>query len=297
MNGLNVIKKLVGLKKTDVLDDYLIWRNLDIKYGPYIHRKKYQTKDLIDILKGFGVERGSNVFIHCGWDAFYNYEGSEKELLDAIIALIGPEGTLAMPAIPLIRKKKFDVRKTVTSAGFLAETFRRYPGVKRSANVRHSVCALGPLAEELTNSHHKSLIRFDENSPFYKMCQLDFKVVTMGLPAYFIGTIIHCVEGTLWKEIPYFRDFYDTEHLVRQEYVDAEGNDSFYLEATDRCGVRSLFMRNQWLLHRYFDKHYRAKKKISNLQVSYVQAEYTFRRLCELARQGIVFYIKPRYHK
>lgn len=299
MAALDLIKKAVGLKKTDLLDDLLIRQNWNIKYGPFFHRRKYGTKDIIDVLKGFGIGRGSNLFIHSSWDAFYNYLGNEQELIDAVLDLIGPEGTLAMPAIPLIRKGKlFNVKRSVTSAGLMPETFRHYPGVKRSANVRHSVCALGPLAEELTGTHHQSLIRFDENSPFYKMCKTgDFKVVSIGLPAYFIGTIIHCTEATMWREIPYFRSFYDFEHKVEHRYIDEEGMERSYWEAGDRCGARSLFSRNQRILRRWFDPTKRGKKRISNLWVSYVDADYTYQRLCELARQGVVLYIRPKFFR
>ena len=297
MSFLSLIKRLAGLKPNEILDDYLIRRNFDIKYGRFFYRKKYDTIEIINALKSLGVGPGSNVFIHCGWDAFYNYTGSENELIDSIIDLIGPQGTLAMPAIPLLRKGKlFNLKRSVTSAGILAETFRRYPGVKRSANVRHSVCALGPLAEELVGSHHHSLIRFDENSPYYKMCMMDFKIVTMGLPAFFIGTIMHCVEATLWREMPYFKGFYDFENKVERHYIDEDGVEQSYFEYADRQGVRSLFFRNQIILKKHFDKKERGKVRVSNLQISYVDASYTYQRLCELARRGIVMYIKPKFH-
>lgn len=298
MKVKDFVKRIVGLKKGDVLDDYLIIRNLDLKYGRLFYKKKYSTSDVIAVLKSFGIGEGSNVFVHCGWDAFYNYTGNERELIDQILNLIGPQGTLAMPAIPLLRNGKlFNVKRTVTSAGIIAEVFRHYPGVKRSANVRHSVCAIGPLADELTATHNQSLIRFDEHSPYFKMCVHDFKIVSLGLPAYFIGTIMHCVEATLWREIPYFHDFYDYEHKVERHYIDENGEEQSYMEYGDKCGVRSLFSRNQVILRLFFDKSKRNKARLSNLSLSYVEAAYTYHRLCELARRGIIIYIKPRYHR
>lgn len=293
MNIKTILKKILGLKHSDVLGIPSIYTNLDRKYGSLFFRKKYSTNDIINKLRLWGITEGSNVFIHCGWDSFYNFQGDECELIDAVLSLIGPKGTLAMPAMPLIRKKTFDVRKTITKAGMLAETFRRYPGVQRSANVKHSVCALGPLAKELTCSHHKSLIRFDENSPYFKLCKNNFKVVSLGLLPYFIGTIIHCVEATMWREVPYFASFYDFDNLIEQHYIDVDGIEKTYFEASERGGVRSLFSRNQYILMRYFDKKYRGKARISNLFVSYVDADYTYTRLCQLAKDGIFLYVKP----
>ncbi len=292
----SLLKRCLGLRRSDVLGLPTIYKTIDRKYGHYFFHQKYSANDIINCLRTFGISKGSNIFIHCGWDAFYNFQGNEKDLIDALIELIGPEGTLAMPAMPLLKKKKFDVRKTVTKAGLLAETFRRYPGVERSANVKHSVCALGPLAQELTCTHQNSLIRFDENSPYYKLCFHNFKIVSLGLLPYFIGTIIHCVEATMWRTVPYFSRFYDFNNLVEQYYIDKNGKEQSYKEASERGGVRSLYIRNQYLLKRYFDKQFRGKARISNLFIGYVDAEYTYNRLCELAKKGIVLYIKPKFH-
>lgn len=54
-----------------------------------------------------GMKNGSNIFIHSTWDEMYNYNGSEENLIDAILEVIGPEGTLIMPACPYYVKGKF----------------------------------------------------------------------------------------------------------------------------------------------------------------------------------------------
>lgn len=292
------IKKLLGLKQSDLISFIPIKRRWQLKYGKYFYKKKYTTDSVIEALKKLGIDRGSNLFIHSSWDFFNNYLGSEDELIDAIIDMIGPEGTLAMPAMPLLRKNKiFNVRKSVTNAGFLAEAFRKHEGVLRSRNVKHSVCAYGPLAEELTATHHESLIRFDEKSPFFKTIQYDFKIVSMGLEPYFIGTIIHCVEATMWQEMSYFADIYDFDHLVEQHYIDYDGEERVYYEAKELKHVRGDHYRNNYLLWRYFDKRHRGKTRVSNLVITYVDAKYTYERLCELARKGIVLYIIPKFHR
>ena len=117
--------------------------------------KKYSTDELINVLKSLGIRKGSRLFIHSSWDQFYNYQGNQIEMIEALIDEIGPKGTLAMPAIPinLGPNKIFDVRKTPSSAGYLTEIFRRYPSVKRSINLMHSVCAIGPHADHLIKDH------------------------------------------------------------------------------------------------------------------------------------------------
>lgn len=293
LNYKKIIRSAIGLKQSESISSLNIQRRFeDIFVKPFC-KKKFKTEDVINVLKNFGIKKGSNIFIHSSWDLFYNYEGTPEELVQAVIDFIGPEGTIAMPAIPFIRKKTFDVRRTVTKAGIIPEVFRKHPGISRSANVRHSVCAIGPLANELTKDHHLSQIRFDENSPYYKICQLDFKVISMGLPSYFIGTIIHCVEATLYKEIPYFSKIYDTKKLVEQKYIGYDGVEHSYFEFGEKVTLRSDYYKAQYILWRYFDKSKIKKARLSGLPLSIVEAKYTYEKLCELARKGIVLYIYP----
>lgn len=69
-----------------------------------------------------------------------------------------------MPAYPLLRRNKIFMRRSVTAAGMLAETFRNYL-MYYEVLMRHSACAVGPNAQYLVGEHHKSLICFDEYSP------------------------------------------------------------------------------------------------------------------------------------
>ena len=202
-----------------------------------------------------------------------------------------------MPSMPFVRKKVFNVQRTITYAGILAESFRTYPGVKRSINVQHSVCAIGPLADELLQEHHESKIRFDEKSPYYKLCMNNFKILSMGMLPYFPGTIIHTVEATLYRELPYFAQFYDINSLIEQRYIGYDGIEKSYYEYKDLKAVRNDYLRNMYIIYRYFDKDKYVKTNVSNLQIGSIDAGYTYSRLCELARKGIVLYITPRYKK
>lgn len=190
------------------------------------------------------MKNGSNIFIHSTWDEMYNYNGSEENLIDAILEVIGPEGTLIMPALPLLRKGKiFDVKKSITGAGTLAETFRRYPGVKRSINVQHSVCALGPQSDFLLKEHHLGESCWDEKSPYFRLSQIDALVFTLGLRRYYIGTMLHCVESVLRKSYPYYSSFY-TREPVKHEYIDYDGEHKYYY-CYDNRYVRYKFFSNQ----------------------------------------------------
>lgn len=190
------------------------------------------------------------------------------------------------------------MRRSVTAAGMLAETFRNYPNVLRSANVRHSACAVGPNAQYLVGEHHKSLICFDEYSPFYKLKDVNAKIFILGLPHYSLGTIIHTIEATLYKNEPYFSKFYTNQKVVNR-YKDIDGEMKSYesLCENSKINIRSDHFLTRYIIRKYFDRNNYKMAKLSNLNISSYNAQYVYNRLVELAHEGVVLYYSPRYSK
>lgn len=292
---ISFFKKALFLNQTDNLSLFFILKRWNIRFGPYFYKKKYSTSEIIDTLRGMGIGEGSNVFIHSSWDSFYNYTGDEYELIDGIIKLIGPNGTIAMPAFPLKRKNKlFDVRKSVTAAGLLNEAFRKYPNVKRSANERHSVCALGPLSEYLVKDHHNSLVAFDEQSPYYRICEQHFKVINLGLPVYFIGTFVHVSKTILRHEVPYFSQFYDENTFNIVHYIDYDGVERSYKEIYEPAILwRKSYLWDRFIIRKFVDRSSYQYQSISNLNVTCVDAYSVHVKLIELAKKNIFLYNYP----
>lgn len=292
-----VLRKIFHLKRNETLSTANVISKLNRFILNHLFHTRYSTPELIAKIHSLGIGEGCNIVVHSSWDAFSNYEGSPNDLIDGLLKLIGPTGTLAMPCMPLLRKKLFDVRRTVTYAGLLAEEFRKYPGVVRSCNVEHSVCAIGPLANELVCDHQNSKIRFDEHSPYFKMCEHNFQVVTLGLMPHWLGTVIHCVEATMYREIPYFAKFYDTGNPVYYKYIGYDGKEYSYSTYRNVQNVRQGFFRGRYIINRYFDKSKLSKTRLSNLQIGTSQSQYTYNRLCELAKKGVVLYVSPSFGK
>jgi aminoglycoside 3-N-acetyltransferase len=197
---------------TGVNDISAMKKDIHKKLGRFFYHQKYNADQVITIMQKMGMKRGSTICIHAAMKEFYNYRGTADELIQKIMAVITTEGTLMMPAYPDPTKIQdedfvFDIKEEPTQAGCLAETFRRMPGVIRSVNVQHSVCAWGKEAIWLTQDHNKCINCWDENSPWYRMTTLHALVFTFGLSATYIGTFDHCVEATLYKEHPYWAQF------------------------------------------------------------------------------------------
>ena len=294
--AIRIAKKVLGIHQNQTLSLNTYYKNMRLRLGKHIWKRKIYPNDIIKSMQAMGMKKGSNVFIHCNWNEFYNYVGTERDLIDAILSAIGEEGTLIMPAYPLLRKGKiFDVKKTVTAAGLLAEEFRKYPNVKRSINEQHSVCALGPLSTYLLNEHHLSETCWDEKSPYYKLSQINALVFGLGLGKYYMGTMIHCVESILRKNVKYFSDFYDENKTVHK-YVDYDNDVKTYSCYDLKTGLvrKNKVFGAKHICMKYFDKSAYGSTQLSNLQICVFKAQYVIPRMIELGKKGIVYYRKPR---
>lgn len=290
-----IIKKILGIPPNEGLSVgrfFSIWR---LRIGPFFYKKKYSAEDVVCAMKKLGMKRGSVVFIQSGWAEFYNYMGTQEELIDEILKVIGPEGTLSMACMPLLRKGRiFNVKRSVTRAGLLAEAFRTYPGVKRSIHERHSVCALGPQADYLLSEHHLGETAWDKKSPYYRLSKVDALVFGLGLGKHWVGTIIHCVESLLKDEIPYYHDMFFTEK-TEYRYIDYDGVEKSYWnydmpETGPKIRVSSTF-KSLYINWKYLHVN---SEQVSNLQISCSRAAYVVPTLVTLARMGVDCNLLPR---
>lgn len=277
---------------TGIRDITAFKKNLKKNLGQIIYRKKYNANDLIDIMIGMGMKKGSVVCIHSAMKEFYNYKGTIKEFLDKVIEVITLEGTLMMPAYPNrdnIRNPEyiFNLKNDNTMAGAMAECFRNYPKVKRSANVRHSVCVYGKYADYLIRDHDKGVNCWDETSPWYKLCQLNGLVFNFGLGSSFVGTIDHCVEATLYKEHPYWAQFFNAENIYR--YYDYNHNVHSYINRD--CEIERRTREKNVI--KYFDNKYFHTQTISNLYIMGYEAKPILEKMLVLGRKGICIYYVP----
>lgn len=285
-----IIKKTFFLESYQNFDMIEIMKTWNIKFGKYIYKEKYNTNKLVKQLADIGIKKGDNIFLQSSWNLFYNYTDEPEDLINGILKLIGDKGTLAMPAFPikkLLKNRIFDVRKSVTGAGIIPETFRKYPNVQRSVNVEHSVCAIGPLASYLTKDNFKSLNRFDEYSPYYRSIEKDFKLVSLGLTKYFIGTAAHCVHFVCRKDIPYYAQIYDNQQFVTFDYIDSNGVKNSYKSIVEIKGLQSDILRTKHIVKKYFNNNQYQISRLSNLTICSYNAKYMFDRMTELAKNGI----------
>jgi aminoglycoside 3-N-acetyltransferase len=181
-------------------------RDIDLRHKSRLRKKAksdaiaryghFNIDQMRQVLESVGVRKGGILLVQISFNRFYNFTGTARDILLLLEEIIGPEGTLIMPSFPrhpIDGPFFFDVRKTPAQTGLLCELFRRRPGVIRSLNPIHSVCAIGPMAEELLSEHHLEPYTCGNKSPFVKLAEHRGQILGLGLPPCYT-TLLHAVE-------------------------------------------------------------------------------------------------------
>jgi aminoglycoside 3-N-acetyltransferase len=163
--------------------------------------------DFREILaQDLNLGKGDLVYVHSGMDGL-NLAFPFYRILFLIREVIGSSGTVLFPTYPNHRissyeylrlGKVFDVRRTPSYTGILTEFARRQRHAVRSLHPTKSVCAIGPAAAEITATHHLSPYPYDTCSPYYKLIEVDGKIVGLGATTNYIS-FGYCVDDA-WKE-------------------------------------------------------------------------------------------------
>ena len=245
-----------------------------------IYRQPVAVADFRQRLIDLGVARGRTLWVQSSWNEFYNVPLRPSELVDLLRDLLGPSGTLAMPAFPIDpdASKLFLVDRAPVYTGLLCEIFRRYPDVRRSIHLSSSVCAIGPNADFLVRDHHLTNLAWGKDSPFCRLAKLDARMLGLGAGFEFM-TPLHAVECLLFDEVPFFRSVFDGTIKYRWKRASGETGEHEFMR---RIGdIRPQRLRG------HFGPDICVEAKISNLKILAADAKPFIGRAVTLGRKGI----------
>ena len=234
------------------------------------------------------------LMVHSSYDGLLPmYKGNVNELLSALLGICGPERTLVMPAFIIggraldtrtyFQARPFDIRRTPSEMGLLTEAFRRTPGVMRSLHPTCSICALGPLAAELTTGHHLARTGLGPDSPFGVMTRRTTAILGLGVEYFRCLTHVHTATNELGESFPI--KFKKTSTTVT--LVDYDGNRIEHeLGLPDRS--KKLDLRVLWSL---LSKDELVEWRFHGVPMFVLpRAGVVTERLVEAARRGITIY-------
>jgi aminoglycoside 3-N-acetyltransferase len=263
---------------------------LSLVYG------SFTTTELLEELERRLPENFEILMVHSSFDGLLPmYKGSAKDLVNGLIDFCGRKRTLVMPSFVMggrtfdtsayFRSQPFDLRRTPSEMGLVAEIFRRTPNVLRSLHPTCSVCALGPLSHELTAGHHLAETGFSPDSPFGVMTRRDTAILGLGVEYYRCLTHAHTARYQMGNEFPIkFAD-----RSVQVTLVDQEGTRFHYkLGLPDRS--KKLDLRVLWSV--LSEDELREWRFHGVTMFAIPRAGIVTDRLIDAARRGITIYGK-----
>ena len=177
--------------------------------------RRLTRQDLRDGLAALGVSPGDLLYANVSLRQLGHLTGGPIELVEAILELIGPAGTLVIPAWMSSEARPdgseiFDVAGTPSRSGLLSETLRGLPGAVRSVHPVSSVVAVGARAAEVTEGHDRCATPFGDGSPYARLAALNARILLIG--AHLGGMLRHIQDRV---EFPNLYDKLPREFEVR----------------------------------------------------------------------------------
>ncbi|MBV9874737.1 MAG: AAC(3) family N-acetyltransferase [Verrucomicrobia bacterium] len=161
-------------------------------------------RSIIEDLVSLGIRPGDVLLIHSSLSALGWVCGGAPAVISALLDTLGPTGTLVMPShsaqltdpaswtsppVPdswwqIIREQTLPYDPAITPTrgmGAIAEAFRSWPGVVRSAHPLFSFSAHGPKALEIVSDHSIKDFGLGERSPLARLYDLDASILLLGV--------------------------------------------------------------------------------------------------------------------
>ncbi len=119
--------------------------------------------DIVAGLAKLGLSAGDQVMVHSSLKSFGRVEGGPETVIQALMEVVTPNGTLMMPsfnhgkAFASDGPGLFDPSTTPTTNGAIAQAFWQMPDVFRSLHPTHSFAAWGKNARDYIRYHHQTL--------------------------------------------------------------------------------------------------------------------------------------------
>lgn len=182
---------------------------------------------ITDQLTELGVRKGGIMIVHASGLALKPTALAATQLCEKLLDFLGPEGTLAMPAIPLYRGEPtgperltdaicakiltYDVHKTPPWTGALPKALMGVTGAVRSRHPINSMVAVGPHAVSMMAAN------IDGDRPMgcgpgssWKFCaDHNATIVCLGVDTAHSLTMIHVAEDSWanqWPIANWYRD-------------------------------------------------------------------------------------------
>ena len=162
---------------------------------------------LVAEFQTLGIKQGDALFLHSSYKSFGGVDGGPQTIIDVLLDVIGPDGTLIMPTFnyDFLKGVPWDIRTTPSQMGILTELVRLDPRAKRMYHPIYSMAAIGKLADEIASFRSQDC--FGETTIFKKFRDWDVSILILGLPYSKSITFLHHCEQSAGVDYRYLKEF------------------------------------------------------------------------------------------
>ena len=135
---------------------------------------------LIENFRALGVDSGDTLLVHSSYKSFGGVDGGPQTVIDALLEVLGQDGTLIMPTFnfDFCKGADWDVRETPSQMGFMTNLVREDARATRVFHPIYSFAVIGKHAQAFGAIRDKS--SYGANSAFAKLRELDGKIMVVG---------------------------------------------------------------------------------------------------------------------
>ena len=182
-------------------------------------------QDILSALRVANIQEGDVILVHNNIDLLRHLPGRPKRkeamaiLLDCFLEVLGPSGTLVVPAFnyDFCRGMPYDHKATPSQVGVFSNYVLKAPRALRSLHPIFSMAAVGPRAAELCEGVSKSA--FGPESIFDRLYRANARVVFFNADFQTI-TFVHYVEQAVGVSYRYIKEFSGLVTIDGKTYED-----------------------------------------------------------------------------
>ena len=177
--------------------------------------KEVTQPQVIRCLESVGIQPGDGLLVHSAMQYLGRPVGGIGMYLEAIMEVIGPRGTIAVPTFNFgfTKGMPYDPDETPSEGmGAFSEYVRERPEARRTSHPTQSLALIGEHTQDLVTRDTPSA--FDPGSAFERMLELDFKLLLLGADIS-ASSIFHYSEQR--HQVPYrfWKDFSGQIHTPK----------------------------------------------------------------------------------
>ncbi len=123
----------------------------------------FEYKDIYNDLKSLGINEGDTLFLRISYKSIGEINGGPKVFLDALLDVIGDEGTIILTAFPkkhisqlrlLYRRKVYSTfNRPLPTTGAMAKAAFQFPNAKISEKIDFPFVVIGKHSDYLCKNH------------------------------------------------------------------------------------------------------------------------------------------------